>query len=135
MVKRLLLVDDDRDLVAGMKLFLESKGFEVATAQSVKDAFAVLNGTYRPDAMVVDVMMEGTSDGIVFARELKTHAVGKTIPIVMLTGMRDHIGFFPFKGDPRDADFLPVDAFLEKPVKKELLLAKIQEVLSANRSA
>ena len=131
MARKLLLVDDDRDLVSGLKLFLESKVFEVATAESTNAAFAVLNGTFRPDAMVIDVMMEGTNDGIVFARDLRKHVVGKSMPVVMLTGMRQHIGAFPFKDDPRDASFLPVDAFLEKPIKRDLLLAKIEEVLAA----
>jgi CheY-like chemotaxis protein len=133
MAKSLLVVDDDADLASGLKLFLEAKGFEIKTAGSVQAASALLDAGYKPDLVVSDVMMTEVNDGIVFARELRKREACKKTPIVMLTGMRESIGFFPFKDDPRDPTFLPVDAFFEKPVKRDLLLAKIVELLGATR--
>ncbi|MBI5481781.1 MAG: response regulator transcription factor [Deltaproteobacteria bacterium] len=133
MARKILVIDDDPDLVAMIKLGLEAKGFEVATAASGKDAMAVLDGGFGPDGIVLDVMMAGRADGMIFARQLRKNAAHKHIPILMLTGMREATGFGPIKDDPRDPVFLPVDVFLEKPIKRDVLLAKIEELLAAHR--
>jgi len=133
MGKRLLLIDDDADLVATIKTVLEAKGYEVATADSGESALKVLEAGPQPDAMVLDVMMAGRGDGLIFARRVRKLDAFKAIPIVMLTGMRAATGFGPIQDDPRDPVFLPVDVFLEKPVKPNVLLANIEAVLAGKK--
>jgi CheY-like chemotaxis protein len=130
MGKRVLLIDDDADLVGTIRVVLESKGYEVSAADSGDKALQVLAAGPRPDVMVLDVMMAGRGDGIIFARKVRKLDAFKDIPVVMLTGMREVTGFRPIQDDPRDPIFLPVDVFLEKPVKPDVLLARIAEVLS-----
>jgi CheY-like chemotaxis protein len=134
MAQKVLLVDDDPQLVSMLQLFLESKGFEVATADSSATAQKALDGGFAADAMVLDVMMAGRADGFIFIRKLRKIAAYRDLPVVMLTGMREATGFGPLKDDPRDPVFLPVDVFLEKPVKRDLLLAKLEEIIAARRA-
>jgi FixJ family two-component response regulator len=68
-------------------------------------------------------MMEQPDDGIAMAQELRR--TGQTLPIVMLTSVGKVTGM----SYDRDNDLVPVDAFFEKPVKPELLLDKVTELL------
>ncbi len=131
MKRKILFIDDDRDFVAMVKLILETKGFDVVTAGSGEEAFKILDGKYLPDAMILDVMMAGRADGIIFARRIRKQDAYRDVPILMLTGMRQATGFGPMKADPTDPVFLPVDVFLEKPVLPETLLSKIEGMLAA----
>ncbi|MBI4703048.1 MAG: response regulator [Deltaproteobacteria bacterium] len=133
MASRILIVDDDADFVAMTKLALEAAGYEVGAAVSGDDAMTVLDGGFKADGMILDVMMAGRADGMIAARKLRKHPTYKSIPILMLTGMRQATGFAPIKDDPRDPVFLPVDVFLEKPVTREKLVAAVQDLLAAKR--
>jgi CheY-like chemotaxis protein len=128
---KIIVIDDDVDFAAQVKLALEAKGYEVLTAASAAAAMSVLDGGFEPDGMILDVMMGGRAEGMIFARRLRKIERHRSIPILMLTGMREATGFGPIKDDPRDPVFLPVDLFLEKPVKQEQLLAKVEELLAA----
>lgn len=129
----ILLIDDDRDFVLSVKLILENNGYEVHTAANAAEAEAVLDKGVRPDGMILDVMMSGRGEGMIFARKIRKNAAYKDIPILMLTGMRNATGFGPIKDDPRDPVFLPVDIYLEKPVLPDTLLKKLEEMLASQK--
>lgn len=134
MTHKILMIDDDPDFVSAVKLILENAGYEVHTAANAAEAEAVLDKGFRPDGMILDVMMSGKGEGIIFARRIRKNATHKHIPILMLTGMREATGFQPIKEDPRDPVFLPVDIYLEKPVKPEILLKKLEQMLGGKKS-
>jgi len=134
MAHKILMIDDDPDFVSAVKLILENAGYEVHTAANAAEAEAVLDKGFRPDGMILDVMMSGKGEGIIFARKIRKNASHKDIPILMLTGMREATGFQPIKDDPRDPVFLPVDIYLEKPVKPEILLKKLEQMLGGKKS-
>ncbi len=126
--KRILVVDDDRDLVASIEAFLKARGFEVATASNGKEAYArVLEA--RPDLIVLDVMMDYDEEGMVFASALKTDGPTLGIPIVMLSG-------FNVQEDVREKvlaslmgqDF-PAEVFMQKPVRLAELAERIHTLL------
>lgn len=121
---RVLVVDDDPDLVEAARLFLESKGYEVASAGSRSEAMSALAASV-PDLLILDVMMDQPDDGIAMAQELR--AGGFTKPILMLTSVSRVTGM----SFAADDEMVPVDAFLEKPVRPETLLAKVAELLAA----
>ena len=79
---------------------------------------------WPPDLLILDVMMEEPDDGFVMARELRRS--GWTTPIVMLTSVGKVTGM-PFGADP---DVVPVDAFLEKPVRPAVLLETVAALLA-----
>ena len=83
----------------------------------------------KPDLAILDVMMTTWQDGFEMAREIKGDDDLKNIPILMLTGVGDKTGM-DFKSEAGDDEWLPVDVFLDKPVKSDVLLAEVERLLS-----
>ena len=122
---KILIVDDDLDLANAMQAILESRDYTVVTASDKTE----LVRTEKPDLLILDVIMSTWSDGFDMARELKSQSDLKDVPILMLTGVRDKTGI-DFKSSAGDPTWLPVDAFLDKPVESETLLAEVEKILS-----
>ena len=119
---RILVVDDDPDITFAVSLFLRKEGYEVQSAASRVEGMKAI-ASYKPDLLILDVMMEQPDDGIAMAQELRR--TGQSLPIVMLTSVGKVTGMHFDK----DSDLVPVDAFFEKPVRPEELLRKMQELL------
>lgn len=124
MAKKVLMIDDDPEFVEAITNILDAKGYDVVSAGDGKDGVAKAKQE-KPDIILLDVMMTTKSEGFDVARELSKDANLKGTPVVMLTGVRKEMNL-PFGFEP-DADWLPVKAFLEKPVKPETLLRTIEE--------
>ena len=122
---KVLLVDDDVDFVELTQTLLESNGYDVITAHNGADGKAAA-AAEKPNVIVLDVMMTTKTEGFHTARELRADDATKAIPIIMLTAVNQEV---PWKFGP-DEVWLPVDEFLEKPVKPEVLLNSIQKALS-----
>ncbi|OGJ90207.1 MAG: hypothetical protein A2487_07460 [Candidatus Raymondbacteria bacterium RifOxyC12_full_50_8] len=127
MAKKILLVDDDADFVEATATLLEAKGYATVSAGNGEEGYQKAK-TEKPDLILLDVMMATDSEGFETARKLKDDAATKAIPVIMITGVRKAKNL-PFKFEP-DADWLPVKAVLEKPVKPEVLLSAVQKALS-----
>lgn len=121
---KILIVDDDPDITFAVSLFLKKDGHDVRTASSRARGMSEL-AAFSPDLMVLDVMMEQPDDGIAMAQELRR--LGHRLPIIMLTSVGRATGM----SFDRDDDLVPVDAFFEKPVRPEVLQAKVAELLKA----
>jgi len=119
---RILVVDDDPDITFAISLFLKKEQHEVQAAASRAEGMKALE-TFKPDLMILDVMMEQPDDGIAMAQELRR--TGHTLPILMLTSVGKVTGM----SFDRDNELVPVDAFFEKPVRPEDLLKKVAELL------
>ncbi len=119
---KILVVDDDPDLVEDCRLILEKAGHTVSSAFNTADGKKAMERD-RPDLLILDVMMESPDDGIVMAQDLRRANV-KT-PILMLTSISKVTGLTY----DRSADLVPVDAFQEKPVPPKRLLALVDELL------
>ena len=126
---RILIIDDDPDIIEAMTVVLENKGYEVRSAQDTDQGMQRLKEA-RPDLMILDVMMRTSQEGFEFSREIKHNADFKDIPILMLTAVKEKKGL-DFKSEAGDEDWLPVEAFLDKPVKPDMLIEKVQDLLSA----
>jgi DNA-binding response OmpR family regulator len=124
MAKKVLMIDDDPEFVEAITNILDAKGYDVVSAGDGKDGVAKAKQE-KPDIILLDVMMTTKSEGFDVARELNKDANLKGTPVIMLTGVRKEMNL-PFGFEP-DADWLPVTAFLEKPVKPETLLKTIEE--------
>lgn len=124
---KILIIDDDEDFVAAIKTVLESKPYQVKVAYSSQEGLSRLKNE-KPDLIILDVMMEGKAAGFLLAREIRKSSEFVTIPILMLTGMREQTGFF-FPGQVKHPVFLPVDEFVEKPIEPANLLSKVEEML------
>ena len=123
MPKKILIIDDDIDLVEAMRLTLENAGFEVIDAQDgLKGLEKVRNE--KPDLVILDVMMGSQDEGFHVAYQIRQDEELKNIPIIMLTAVGQETGF-KFDKD-KDEDFLPVEEFIEKPVDPHKLIERIK---------
>jgi CheY-like chemotaxis protein len=121
--KKVLVVDDEKELVEVTQVLLESNGFEVAAAYSGEEGKkAALK--QKPDVIILDVMMETTSAGFDVARWLREQDATKAIPIIMLTAVNQNV---PWRFGS-DEVWLPVDVFLDKPVSPEKLLREVKKI-------
>ena len=129
--KRILLVDDDPDIRLTVRLPLEAAGYQVFEAVNFADGQAAVKKA-KPDLIVLDVMMDTTTAGFQFALDLHNTDPAsefkefKDVPIIMLTAIHTTT---PMRFAP-DAEYLPVQVFLEKPVEPDVLLKKVRELLS-----
>ncbi len=123
MPKKVLIIDDDIDLVEAMRLTLENAGFEVIDAQ---DGLRGLERARdeKPDLVILDVMMGSQDEGFHVAYQMRQDAELRGIPIIMLTAIGQETGF-KFDKD-KDEDFLPVEEFIEKPVDPQKLIEKVK---------
>jgi CheY-like chemotaxis protein len=121
---KVLLVDDDVDLVNMNRLVLEKRGHKVTAAYSAQEARAALQKA-RPDIAVLDVMMESVSAGFDLARDV--HAMLPDLPMIVLSGVHEATGV-PFRFEP-EGEWLPVLKFLDKPVEPVRLAEEIEAVL------
>jgi CheY-like chemotaxis protein len=124
MAKKVLMIDDDPEFVEAITNILDAKGYAVVSANDGKDGVAKAKKE-KPDIILLDVMMTTKSEGFDVAREMSKDAGLKGTPVVIMTGIRQELNL-PFGFEP-DADWLPVKAVLEKPVKPEVLLKTIEE--------
>ncbi|MCL5734539.1 MAG: response regulator [Actinobacteria bacterium] len=125
---KILIVDDDPDMVEAGRIVLEAKGYEVVSAATAPQGLSVLEEA-NPDLMILDVMMEEPDDGIRMARDVRRK--GLDLPIIMLTSVNVAMGLQIDK----DEEMVPVDEFVEKPVTPQALVAKVEQLLSARKEA
>ena len=130
---RLLIVDDDPDLLEGQRLYLEAKGYTVVTALSVEEGLQKASEV-RPDLIIADLMMEHYDSGFVFCKKVRElHGLAQ-VPIVMQTAAPRKVGFAFEAGASPGRDWMKVDEVLTKPVPLEHLLGKIEQYLSSRAS-
>jgi CheY-like chemotaxis protein len=124
MAKRVLVIDDDNEFVDAMVNVLDAKGYDVDHAPNGKVGIAKAR-EQKPDIILLDVMMTTKSEGLEVARELNKDPKLKSVPIILITGVRKEMSL-PFGFEPDEA-WLPVKGVLEKPVKPDVLLKAVEE--------
>ena len=130
--RKILIIDDDPDLVEGMRISLEANGYAVDAAENGNVGLEKIKKGH-PDLIILDVMMETITEGIQVSQKIRSRAPDSEyaefsdIPILMLTGISKKVDM-TFSPD-KDQDYLPVDLFLEKPVRMETLVKKVGKML------
>ncbi|MBN2430565.1 MAG: response regulator [Acidobacteria bacterium] len=133
MPKRILIIDDDADIVEAMRMVLEANDFEISTAFTGAEGLEKVKQV-RPDLIILDVMMEDDTAGFRVSWSLRNrdphseYAEYRDIPLLMISAVSEMKGF---RFDPRrDGDYLPVNEFLSKPVMPLDLIEKVDALLS-----
>lgn len=127
---KILIIDDDPDITEAMKVVLETENYLVQTAINGTEGMdQIKNNT--PDLIILDVMMDTPREGFIINRELKKDPAYKYIPILMITAVKEKTGI-DFKSEAGDPTWLPVEDFLDKPIRPEVLLEKVQNLLKKN---
>jgi two-component system alkaline phosphatase synthesis response regulator PhoP len=133
---RILFVDDDRDLLETISIFLESKGYQVTTAHDAVQGL-VKARAQRPDLILLDVMIPEGTEGFHFVWNLRQEQDEslRNTPILILTAIHEKtvLRFYPDSSDGtyQAGEYLPVQDFMEKPVDPVQLLERIHKVLTA----
>lgn len=130
--KKILMIDDDVNLVDVFKKVFEAKGYEFSAAHSASEGLAKIK-QIKPNLIILDVIMEDFVAGFRVVSELRTadpnseYSAYSDIPILMLTSVtsKTNMDFSERVGTA----LLPVDVFIEKPVKPGELLAKVDALL------
>jgi|WetSurMetagenome_2_1015567.scaffolds.fasta_scaffold248255_2 CheY-like chemotaxis protein len=124
--KKILLVDDDLDLLEQNRILLESKGYKVVTADNMKDAMDTFKKE-KPDACVLDLIMEEHDTGFVLAHKIKRDEYGKTIPVFLLTSATYITGMKFGASTDEEQEWINCDGWLDKPIQIEELTNKLEE--------
>ena len=124
---KILIIDDDVDLLASTKLFLESKKYEVETAINSRIGLGIIKSFY-PNLIILDIMMDTPLEGFNFLNELKSNDKLKEIPIIMSTGMAKSLGV-NMRSAIEEIDYLPNTKFVDKSGDLEELFEAVKELL------
>jgi len=119
MTKRLLLVDDEQDILDLLKYNLEAEGYEIVTAANGLQALELAQNS--PDLIILDVMLPG-KDGWEVIRQLRQNENTKSIPVIFLTAKGGEI-------DEVVGLELGADDYIIKPISIRKLLARVKNVL------
>ncbi len=128
-MKKVYIVDDDRDIVESLTIVLETEGYEVGS-QLVEDGVVENTAAFGADIVILDVMFpENQSAGFDMARLLHKDDATKDIPVIMLSAINEKGSYAgTFSNRDRDESYLPVTDFVEKPIRPADLIAKIKSM-------
>ena len=113
--KKILLVDDDLDLLEQNKMLLESKGFKVVAAEGSKKGWELFKQEL-PDAAILDLIMEEHDSGFILAHKIKKDEHGKNIPVYILTSATYVTGFKFGASTEEEKEWINCDGILNKPI-------------------
>ena len=131
---KILVIDDDPDIVLSVRTTLEKAGHQVVEAANGREGLEKIRSD-TPDLIILDVMMDTSTEGFQLALRLRNPdptsdlAEYGRIPILMLTAIHSNT---PLRFEP-DIDYLPVELFVDKPIDPDDLLKKVEWVLSGEK--
>ena len=127
MPEKILVVDDDPDILDAITMILESQGYEVVTARDGVEGLANLKAE-RPDLMILDLLMP-KMDGWAVCKELQDPRWSKyrSIPILILTSVREEASRRRYELETGLE--LDVDDYVEKPMAPDILLERVGKLL------
>ena len=116
--KRILLVDDEHELVDMVKIRLEANGYDVAVAYNGEEGLKAAKEK-NPDIILLDIMMP-KKDGYTVLKDLKADDKLREIPVIIITAKPKMKDLFEMEG---------VNYYIVKPIDDKELLSKIKEAL------
>jgi len=132
---RILIVDDDPDILESLRFALENAGHEVIEATNGTQGLQQITANH-PDLIILDVMMDTTTEGFQLTLQLRSpdptsvYKEYRDIPILMLTAIHSTT---TLRFGPKE-DYLPVDGFVDKPIDPDQLLEKVDSLLAKTTS-
>ena len=129
---KILVIDDDPDVVESIRITLEANNYQVFSAGNGTEGLRLTKEIF-PDLIILDVMMDSITEGFQVSQQLRSrdpqseYTAYSKIPILMLTAISEkmHMKFSP----KDDEDYLPVDEFMEKPIRFGALLEKVKALI------
>lgn len=122
MAKRILIIDDEKDMRTYLGALFKKADYRVETAENGAEGLKMAKAS-PPDLITLDILMPKQS-GVRTYRELRSAAETKDVPIIILTGLTQQEDFFSELGSlPRP------DAIVEKPINRDDFLSKAKKVI------
>jgi len=133
MQAKILVVDDDPDILDALTMIIESTGYQVVTARDGIEALANLKAE-KPDLMILDLLMP-KMDGFAVCKELQDARWSKyrNIPILILTSVREEASRRRYELETGLE--LDVDDYVEKPVSPDILLERVERLIKKRAKA
>jgi CheY-like chemotaxis protein len=125
MAKKILIIDDEKDMRIYLDSLLSQAGYETSVAENGLLGFEQAR-TWRPDLITLDILMPKRS-GVKTYSELRNSPDLKDIPVIVLTGLSRQDDFFG-----QELGQLPQpEAIVEKPIERDAFLKKVDEIIGA----
>jgi CheY-like chemotaxis protein len=124
----ILIVDDDYDFLEINRFILEGAGYRVVTATNPAEAMQRVADAV-PDLVITDLMMTSIDAGFAFSAQLKDDPRTAGVPIIISTSVSSQLGLDFRPGSDEDLAKMRVDAYFDKPIVAQALLAKVEELL------
>ena len=121
MPKKILVLDDDNDILEILSFLLVEEGYEIMTVNCGDNVFVDINA-FKPDLLLMDVMLAGM-DGRSICKKIKETKLTCLLPVILISGTHDLAASLHQAGAPND--------FIAKPFDIENLLIKIEQCLAA----
>ncbi len=128
--KKILIVDDDEDVIEQLSMILENAGYEVHAAGSQAEGEELLL-SIRPDLAILDLMMEDMVSGFVLSHYMRK--VYPDVPIVLLTAVTAATGLSFATTSAEARTWAKVDEIVDKPVRSEEIEALVARLLDERR--
>jgi CheY-like chemotaxis protein len=125
----ILCVDDDADFLEFYREVLGAGGYRVSCFTNLTEALGRMKEIV-PSLVVTDLMMDSLSAGFTFSRTIKESERYRQVPVIVVTAIGGQRGFNFSPRNPEDLKAMSADAYFDKPVPPEVLLAKVKELLS-----
>jgi DNA-binding response OmpR family regulator len=121
MSKKILILDDDPDILEVLSLLLVDNGYQVCALSCGQTIFNNIKD-FQPDLILMDVMLAGM-DGRAICKEMKENHLTYLLPVILISGTHDLAVSLHLPGAPND--------FVAKPFDIDYLLARIEKQLAA----
>lgn len=125
-VKRILIVDDDIDLLEQYKTLLEPRGVEVYSAENAEEGYKLFK-EIKPEVAIVDLIMEEHDSGFVLCHKIKKTELGKKIPVFILTSATYETGYKFSISTSEEQKWIKCDGLMNKPIVINELVANINK--------
>ncbi len=132
MQPKVLIIDDEADVIKYLTVVLKSNGFLPYSISSVKNAKAEVE-KINPDLICLDIMMPEET-GLSFYAKLKRDNNYRDIPVIIISGVVQ-AGEFDFQSYLSDNSMPPPDHFLEKPINVEEFICTINKLIKTGSSS
>lgn len=126
MSKRILLIDDDPDLISVYQPYLQKNGFEVAAAYNSEEGKELFK-SFKPDVVFSDLVMEHFDSGFVLCHWMKNQPERENTHIVIFTSTGHETGYRFSTATSEEKSWINADDYLEKPITPGDLLQYIKE--------
>jgi CheY-like chemotaxis protein len=128
MAHKILIIDDEPDVLTFIGTLLRKNGYDVVEAEDGVEGMKKLIEE-NPDLVCLDLLMPEKT-GIKMYREMRKDDGLKNIPVIMVTGfMTPKIGYMDFKKFIHERAIPPPEGYIEKPIDKEKFLQAVKEAL------